>query len=291
MTKQEFQERCKRELLILDGATGSNLLKAGMPRGVCTEQWITEHPEPLLTLQRSYVEAGSSVIYAPTFQSNRLGLAHYGLSDQVDALNKALVALSKKAAGGKALVAGDLTTTGKLMEPMGEMSYDTLFAAYREQILSLAEAGVDLLVAETMMAADETMVILDAAANVCDLPVLCSLTIEADGSLFFGGNIYEAAEILEGGGASAVGCNCSVGPDQLEAVIHGISERISIPVIAKPNAGMPDITEAGEAVYNMNASSFGAAMKKLHTAGATILGGCCGTDPDYILALKKELGL
>lgn len=289
MTKQDFQTRIKQEPLILDGATGSNLLKAGMPRGVCAEQWIAEHPEPLITLQKAYAAAGSRVIYAPTFQANRIALKSHGLEEETGRLNKALVRVSRQAAGENVLVAGDLTTTGKLMEPLGEMSYETLFEAYQEQISLLVKAGVDLLVAETMMAADETMVILDAAASVCDLPVLCSLTMEADGSLFFGGNIYDAAEMLEAAGADAVGCNCSVGPDQLEAVIAGIRERVSIPVIAKPNAGMPKITENGDAVYNMSAADFGRHMKVLKEAGARILGGCCGTDPNYIRELKKAL--
>ena len=175
------------------------------------------------------------------------------------------------------------------MEPMGEMPYNILFEAYKEQISCLAEAGVDLLTAETMMAADETMVILDAASEVCDLPVLCSLTIESDGSLFFGGNIYDALETLEAVGADAVGCNCSVGPDQLEAVIAGIRERVSIPVIAKPNAGMPKITVTGEAVYSMGPEEFALHMETLHKAGASLLGGCCGTDPEYIRMLCKKL--
>lgn len=286
MTKQEFQTRVKEGFLILDGATGSNLLKAGMPRGVCTEQWISEHPDPLIRLQRAYVEAGSDVIYAPTFLANRISLGSHQLADETKRLNHELVRISQKAANSHTLIAGDLSTTGKLMEPMGEMPYDTLYEAYREQIVSLVEAGVDLLVAETMMAADETMVILDAAASVCDLPVLCSLTMEADGSLFFGGNIYEAVEILEAAGADAVGCNCSVGPDQLQAVIAGIRQKVSVPVIAKPNAGMPTITETGEAVYSMKATQFARSMKALADAGASILGGCCGTDPEYIREMK-----
>ena len=289
MTKQDFQQRMEQGILLLDGATGSNLLKAGMPRGVCTEQWIAEHPKPLIELQKAYVEAGSDVIYAPTFLANPISLKSHGLEAETCRLNETLVHISREAARGRALVAGDLTTTGKLMEPLGEMSYEALYDAYREQIACLARSGVDLLVAETMMAADETMVILDAAASVCDLHVLCSLTIEADGSLFFGGSIYEAAEILEAAGADAVGCNCSVGPDQLEAVIAGIKDRVSIPVIAKPNAGMPRITETGEAVYSMNASDFGLHMRTLAQAGARILGGCCGTDPSYIRAFKKAV--
>lgn len=289
MTKQEFQQRMAQGPLILDGATGSNLLKAGMPRGTCTEQWVVEHPEPLIQLQKAYIEAGSNVIYAPTFLANPISLGSHNLAQETKRFNYELVHISKRASRGKALVAGDISTTGKLMEPMGEMPYDTLFEAYKEQITYLVEAGVDLLVAETMMAADETMVILDAAAEVCDLPVLCSLTMEADGSLFFGGNIYDAVETLEAVGAAAVGCNCSVGPDQLQAVISGIRERVSIPVIAKPNAGMPKITETGEAVYSMEAEEFARHMETLAKAGASLLGGCCGTDPNYIRALCQKV--
>ena len=289
MTKQEFHKRMEQGPLILDGATGSNLFKAGMPHGICSEKWISEHPEPLQSLQRAYTEAGSDIVYAPTFMANRISLGSHGLAEETEALNRKLVGISKEAAAGRALVAGDLTTTGKLMEPLGEMPYEKLYEAYKEQITYLVDAGVDLLVAETMMAADETMVILDAAAAVCDLPVLCSLTIEADGSLFFGGNIYDTVEALEAVGADAVGCNCSVGPDQLVSVISGIRSRLSIPVIAKPNAGMPKITETGEAIYSMNAEDFGRHMKALADAGATVLGGCCGTDPEYIRAIRKQI--
>jgi len=289
MTKQEFQKRMEQGPLILDGATGSNLLKAGMPRGVCTEQWVAEHPDVLIQLQKSYIEAGSNAVYAPTFMANRINLKGYHLEDQSEFLNKTLVSISRQAAGEKALVAGDITTTGKLMEPMGEMSYDTLYEAYKEQITYLCEAGVDFLIAETMMAADETMVVLDAAASVCDLPVLCTLTMEADGSLFFGGNIFDAVEMLEAAGADAVGCNCSVGPDQLVSVLAGIRKRVSVPVIAKPNAGMPKITETGEAIYSMNAADFGRHMKALADAGASILGGCCGTDPTFIREICRNV--
>ena len=187
MTRQELLDRLKKGPLILDGATGSNLMKAGMPKGICTEKWVADHPDILIKLQQDYVEAGSDIIYAPTFMANRVSLREHGLADETESLNKTLVSLSRTASGGRALVAGDLTTTGKMMEPLGPMSYETLYDAYREQITYLAEAGADLLVAETMLASNETMVILDAAASVCDLPVFCTLTMEADGSLFFGG--------------------------------------------------------------------------------------------------------
>lgn len=290
MTKEELTKRLGNGTLLLDGATGSNLMKVGMPKGICTEQWVAEHPNTIIELQKSYAEAGSDIVYAPTFMANPISLATHGLEAETERLNHTLVGLSRKAVGNQVLVAGDLTTTGKLMEPLGPMKYEDLFESYKEQISYLADAGVDLLVAETMLASNETLVILDAAQAVCDLPVLCSLTMEADGSLFFGGNVFDAVEELEAMGAFAVGCNCSTGPDQLESVIAGIRQRVSIPVIAKPNAGMPTISpETGEAVYNMAPDEFARSMLKLRDAGASFLGGCCGTTPEFIRELKKAL--
>ena len=141
MTRQELLDRLKKGPLILDGATGSNLMKAGMPRGICTEKWVAEHPDVLIQLQQAYVEAGSDIIYAPTFMANRVSLREHGLDGETESLNRTLVSLSKRASGGRALVAGDLTTTGKMMEPLGPMSYETLYEAYREQIACLVDAG------------------------------------------------------------------------------------------------------------------------------------------------------
>ena len=207
MNNQEFAQLTQQGLVILDGATGSNLTKAGMPKGISTELWTLEHAEVLIKLQREYVEAGTQIVYAPTFAANRISLANYGMADKVEELNTRLVGISKEAVGGRAYIAGDLTTTGKLMEPKGEITYEELLEAYIEQITALANAGVDLLVAETMMCVDEMMVALDAAQSVCDLPVLCSMTVEADGSGFFGGNAVEAMESLQEMGAAAVGIN------------------------------------------------------------------------------------
>lgn len=289
MTINAFTARVQQGILILDGATGSNLRLRGMPVGVSTEQWVCEHPEVLIALQRAYVDAGSDILYAPTFMANRIGLGMHGLEDRVKALNAELVRLSRQAADGRALVAGDLTTTGKPLEPVGTLSYQALFDVYREQIEALAEAGVDLLVAETMMSVDETVCAVEAAQSVCDLPVMCSLTMEADGHLLFGGSAVEAVETLQAVGASAVGLNCSVGPDQLEAVVRGMKAVATVPVIAKPNAGMPVMDEHGMAHYTMSPEDFARAMIRLVDAGASVVGGCCGTGPEYIRALKTAL--
>lgn len=290
MTRQEFDELTKKGVVLLDGATGSNLRKAGMPVGISSEQWVLENPKVLQELQSAYVEAGSQIVYAPTFAANRISLRNFDLQDRVVELNTKLVKISRDGVGSRALVAGDLTTTGQLLEPQGNLTYDALYQAYREQIKALVDAGVDLIVAETMLGVDETVVALDAAQSVCDIPVMCSLTLEADGTAMYGGNAVEAVITLQEMGAAAVGLNCSVGPDQLESVVVNMKAVAKVPIIAKPNAGMPVINDKGEALYDMNADDFARYTKRLIEAGAGIVGGCCGTTPEYIRKLAEVLG-
>lgn len=288
MTRQEFQELCTKPVL-LDGATGTNLMAAGMPRGVSTELWALEHPDVIRQLQSAYVDAGSQILYAPTFSANRISLSTHGLGDRIQELNCTLVRYAKEASQGRALVAGDVTTTGQLMEPLGDLTYDEAFQAYREQISLLAESGADLIVIETMIHIGETCAALAAAHAACSLPVLCSMTIETDGRIFTGGTILEAAAKLEAAGADAVGINCSAGPEQFESIVYDICHTVSIPVLAKPNAGIPVVTGDGQVHYPMGAEAFAHSMKKLAKQGARLLGGCCGTTPAFISALKQEL--
>lgn len=289
MTKQEFQ-KLTENLLFLDGATGSNLMAQGMPRGICTERWVIEHRDVIQKLQESYIEAGSRIIYAPTFGGNRLSLKQHGLENKIQEINSTLVSYSREIAGNKAFVAGDITTSGQFVTADGEYTYEDAFEMYKEQITILKNAGVDLIAAETMINIEETLAAVDAANSVCDLPVMCTVTVEADGSIFSGGNAVEAAVAFESAGAAAVGINCSVGPDQLVSVIRNIREAVSIPVIAKPNAGMPVIDDQGNAVYSMNPADFAKHMQVLVKNGAGIIGGCCGTTPDFIREMKKFLG-
>ena len=288
MTKQEFQ-KLTENLLFLDGATGSNLMAQGMPRGICTERWVIEHRDVIQKLQKSYIEAGSRIIYAPTFGGNRLSLKQHGLENKIQEINSTLVSYSREIAGNKAFVAGDITTSGQFVTADGEYTYEDAFEMYKEQITILKNAGVDLIAAETMINIEETLAAVDAANSVCDLPVMCTVTVEADGSIFSGGNAVEAAVAFESAGAAAVGINCSVGPDQLVSVIRNIREAVSIPVIAKPNAGMPVIDDQGNAVYSMNPADFAKHMQVLVENGAGIIGCCCGTTPDFIREMKKLL--
>lgn len=284
MTKEQLTERLQQGPLILDGATGSNLMLAGMPRGVSTELWVLEHRQALIDLQRAYVAAGSQVVYAPTFQANRVSMPEA----DIPSLIPSLVAISREAVGGQVLVAGDVSTTGR-MAPLGPVTYDELVECYMEAITALKRAGVDYIAAETLMTVEEATAILDAANAVTDLPVVASMTIEADGGLLFGGNIFDACEQLEAMGAAAVGINCAVGPDQLTSIIRTLRERVTVPIIAKPNAGMPEINDQGVAVYSMGPEVFGQHMVALRDAGASLLGGCCGTSPEYIRAMRQSL--
>ncbi|MCI9065965.1 MAG: dihydropteroate synthase [Lachnospiraceae bacterium] len=289
MNRQEFQALIKNKPIFLDGATGSNLQKKGMPAGVCPEQWILEHRDIMIALQREFVEAGSQIVYAPTFTANRIKLKEYGLEEQVAQMNRDLVALSKEAVGERACVAGDLTMTGEQLSPVGTLDFEELIDVYKEQIRYLSEAGVDLLVIETMMSLQETRAAVIAAKEVCDLAVMATLTFEADGRTLFGTDAATAAIVLESLGVAAVGTNCSTGPDKMVETVRRMAEVTSIPIIAKPNAGLPSLDGEGNTVYDMEAEAFGRHMKEIVKAGAAVVGGCCGTTPDYIRVLMESV--
>lgn len=289
MTKEEFRALAVKGPVLLDGATGSNLRSAGMPVGVSPELWILDHPQVMIDLQRGYADAGSQIVFAPTFSANRIALAGFGLADRLEELSRRLVAVTREAVGDRCLIAADISTLGQPLEPLGPRTYQEAYDVYCQQIEAAVKAGVDLLGAETMLSVDETAAALDAAQAVCDLPMMCSMTVEADGSLLFGGTAAEAVATLQAMGAAAVGINCSVGPDQLESVVRSMAAVAEVPVIAKPNAGLPAMTETGEAVYSMGPEDFVRHMVRLLDAGAGIVGGCCGTTPAYIRLLSQVL--
>ncbi len=288
MTREEFGKFVKENPIYLDGAAGSNLLMRGMPAGVCPEKWIVDNKEVMIKLQREFIDAGSQIIYAPTFSANSIKMKEYGLGSDIEYINMELVSISKEAANGRCLVAGDITMTGEQLAPIGTMDFEELVTIYKEQIGYLAKAGVDLLIVETMMSLQESRAALIAAKESCDLPVMVSMSFEADGRTLYGTDAKTAAIVLESLGAAAIGANCSTGPDKMVDIIKDMAEVTTVPIIAKPNAGIPSLDKDGNTVYDMNSEDFADGMAELVNAGASILGGCCGTTPDYIRKLTDK---
>ena len=286
LTKQQFQQKINAGYTILDGATGSNLRNAGMPKGCCAEQWILENPEPLVALQRAYAEAGSKIIYAPTFQAQPIALKTVGLEKQTEKMNEALVALSRSAAPG-CLIAGDLTTLATFCDSWDEASFDLLVDNYRRQIHGLIEGGADLLVGETLLYPQEAEAILCAAELEGAGAQMYTFTMQGDGSLFSGADAGPILKSLEEAGAAAVGFNCVAADMMTPYLITRLRRSVKGPLICKPNAGVPTIASDGIAHYAQTPGEFAEIIKQCKANGATILGGCCGTAPEYIAAIQS----
>ncbi len=284
LTREEFYNMCP---VILDGATGSNLQKAGMPRGCCTETWVLEHPEALLDLQRRYVDAGSKILYAPTFQAQPIALERVGLSDKTEEINASLVQLSKSVAPD-VLVAGDLTTLVAYTDSYDEGNFDVLVENYRRQIRGLVDGGADLLAAETLMYPLEAEAILTAAEMEGAGAVMYTFTMQPDGSFFSGREVGPVLRELEQAGAAAVGFNCVAADEMLPGLVAKLRRFVRGPLVCKPNAGNPLIGADGIPVYPMKPAEFAEIMRNCAEMGASVLGGCCGTDPEFIRAVKES---
>lgn len=286
LTKEQFHEKIAAGIRILDGATGSNLRNAGMPKACCTEQWVLEHPEPLVKLQRGYAEAGSQIIYAPTFQAQPIALEAVGLGKQTEAVNEALVALSRSAAPG-CLIAGDLTTLAAFCDSWNPDNFDLLVENYRRQIKGLISGGADLLVGETLLYPQEAEAILCAAELEGAGAQMYSFTMQSDGSLFSGADAGKVLKELEDAGAAAVGFNCVAADMMTPYLIAKLRRYVKGPLICKPNAGIPTIDANGMAVYSQTPEEFSGIVSQCLQNGATLIGGCCGTDPGFLKALKS----
>ena len=272
--------------LILDGATGTELQKRGYTGEECAESWILKHPEAILEIQRGYVAAGSRVIFAPTFGANRVKLEQHGIFGQVEEYNRALVNLSRKAAGDKAWVAGDMAPTGLLLYPLGTASFEELLEVYTEQAAALENAGVDLFVIETMMTLAEARAALLAVKSVSRKPVFVSFTCDEQGRTLTGSDVMAALQVMQGMGADAFGLNCSVGPEEMLVQLKRLHKIARVPLIAKANAGIPEIVE-GETVYDCPPERFTGCMKAMAQAGVSIFGGCCGTNSGHVAAMAE----
>ena len=287
LTRKELSAFFEKTVL-LDGATGSNLQKAGMPRGCCTEEWILANPDKLVALQRKYVEAGSNIIYAPTFQAQPIALEKVNLHKQTEAINTHLVALSKSVAPD-VLVAGNLTTLAAFCDSFDTEKFDLLVENYRVQIGGLLEGGADLLAAETLMYPQEAEAIFTAAELEGAEAMLFTFTMQPDGSLFSGMDAAPVLKELEEAGACAVGFNCVAADAMTLGLVSRLKRYVKGPLVCKPNAGVPVIGMDGIPVYPMVPEEFAATVADCAAMGAKILGGCCGTTPEHIAAVKNHI--
>ena len=288
LTREQFRELLNSGPLLLDGAMGSNLRKAGMPRGCCTEEWVLNHPEAVMDLQRRYYEAGAQILYAPTFQAQPAALKEVCLDAQTEAINAMLVSLTKKAAP-EALVAGDITTLAVYLDSFDPEVFHILVENYRRQIVGLLEGGADLLVAETLLYPQDAEAILTAAELEGAETVMYTFTMQPDGSLFSGMDAGKVLRELEEAGAAAVGFNCVAADMMTPYLVSKLRRQVRGPLICKPNAGIPTIDSTGEAVYPMTPGEFAGIVGDCVELGARIVGGCCGTDPDFIRAVKEKV--
>ena len=288
LTKEQLQQKIADGVHFLDGATGSNLQKAGMPKGCCTEQWVLANPDVLVNLQRQYAQAGSQILYAPTFQAQPIALSRVGLDKQTEAVNAQLVALSRSAAP-QCLIAGDLTTLAAFCDSWDADNIDLLVENYRRQIRGLIDGGADLLAAETLMYPQEAEAILAAAELEGAGAVMFSFVMTSDGTLFSGPDALPVLKDLEESGAAAVGFNCVAADMMTPYLVRKLAKEIRIPILCKPNAGNPVVNAAGVPEYSMDAQEFSQVLLDCRRSGAKLLGGCCGTTPEHIAAAKQIL--
>lgn len=286
MINSKIKNLLTRKIVILDGATGTELQKKGMPAGVCPELWCLENPKIIQNLHAAYRQAGSQIIYACTFGANRFKLEQYGVPEKVYSINRDLARLARQAVGKKALVAGDIGPTGLFIEPFGPVAFEDAVNAYKEQVRGLIDGGCDLIVIETMIDIQETRAALLAAKETKDIFTIVCMTYEKDGHTLNGTDPVSALITLQSLGADAVGCNCSTGPEKIVEFIAAMKPYATVPLVAKPNAGVPRL-EDSKTIFDMDAGTFASFGRKLAAAGANMLGGCCGTTPAHIKKLAQ----
>ena len=286
LTKEEFQAKAGK-FCLLDGATASNLMQVGMPRGCCTEQWILENPEKLVALQRKYVESGSDILYAPTFQAQPIALEKQGLEKHTEAINAHLAALTRSVSPD-VLVAGNLTTLATFTDSYDPDKFELLVENYRRQIRGLIDGGVDILAAETLLYPQEAEAILTAAELEGAGAAMYSFTMQSDGSLFSGMDAGKVLHELEEAGAAAVGFNCVAADMMTPYLVSKLRRSVKGPLLCKPNAGIPVIGEDNLPHYPMGPEEFAGIVKECLDMGAVLVGGCCGTTPAHIAAIEKS---
>lgn len=278
----------EKRILILDGSTGALLQGRGLPDGHAPDLWNLENPEAVRDVSRHYAEAGSDIVLTNTFGASRLRLAEYGAYDKLKDINRAAVKLAREGAPN-CMVAGDIGPLGGIMAPTGDIGFDEGVSIFMEQARVLVEAGVDVLIIETMFDLMEIKAAVIAANEVRgSVPVIASMTFNADGVTDTGTDPVTAAAVLDGLGVDVIGVNCSIGPEPMVGVIERLAAATPLPIVVQPNAGLP-VHKGGRTVFEMPMEDVAKYAVPFANAGANIIGGCCGTTPDYIKMIRSAL--
>jgi 5-methyltetrahydrofolate--homocysteine methyltransferase len=287
MTKNDFKLLCTKKTVIFDGSTGVELISRGMTFSRSLETALLKDPDKLIQLQREYCSAGSDIIITPTLGANRIKMAEHGFTDSTEDLNYELTKLSLSAVNDKTLIFGDISSTGRFVEPFGDLEFEDAVDTYKEQVRGLIRGGVEGFLIETIIDLQEARAALLAVTESCDLPVIICLSFDKDGTTINGNSAESVAVTLQSLGADAIGCNCSTGPAEMLPVIKRIRAVTSLPLMVKPNAGLPALRD-GKTYFPMGVDEFISFTHLFHDAGVSLIGGCCGTNPDFIAALSEQ---
>jgi len=295
MSKKNLKQKLAEGVLFLDGAMGTQLMARGVQAGKCNEMLNIESPKIVLDIHRSYFDAGSDAVYTNTFGGNEISLARHGLADKLAQINQAAVKIAKQAAGNDKYVIGDMGPSGEFLKPLGSLEPEILKNAYVKQAKALCETGVDGFVIETFMSLDEAKVVTQTVKSVCSLPVFVSFAFDAAGSDFktmMGAGPEAIVSELSLLGVDAIGFNCGMlKMEQYLQLTRKFAKLLAgknIAFLAKPNGGKPELID-GRAVYKLLPQNFAEYADKIHKAGASLIGGCCGTGPEHIKAMTEKV--
>ncbi len=280
MPRENFRKRLLDEILILDGSMGT-MLQPHLPAGACPDYACLTHPEIVRNVHKAYVEAGADIVITNTFGATRIKLNEYGLGDKVHDINVRACELVQEASAAHTIVGGSIGPTGKLVEPLGDVSFDEVYKIYKEQVVSLLEGGVDVFVMETFGDLKEAKAALLAVRENTHLPVMIAMTFAEDHKTFTGTDPLTAATVLAALGADAIGVNCSLGPQQMLPLVNQLVEATHLPVFVEPNAGIPKLVNGNQTTHTVTADEMAEYAEKYIQAGANIVGTCCGSTPEH----------
>jgi 5-methyltetrahydrofolate--homocysteine methyltransferase len=288
----DFKERLAAgEVFVIDGATGTNLQRTGLPVGAAAEIWVLENPEAIADLERAFVAAGSDILLTCTFGGTRLRLEASGLTDRFEEINRKAVEIAQAVtAGSDVLVAGSLGPTGQMLAPLGTLSAEAAEADYRAQAELLLDAGVDLLVIETQFDLAEAVAAVRGARVVDgEIPLVCSFSYDRGTRTMMGVSPEAMAETIGALAVDVLGINCGRSLDENLEALGKLRQATDKPIWFKPNAGMPEMDEDGKPTYSVSPAEMGALVPDWLAAGAQLVGGCCGTSPEHLAEIAKAV--